>query len=377
MGYVAQPTFSDNAVDQLSKAKILYDKGQYVDALSAAERAYELDSENEIIAVVLSSIHMALAGIDTFQLVQRMILNNEGENLIASDAAGNLTSLSSLVGVSTNELDLLTLENNEKNGVQGAPESGLFKDLPVLLPKSAPDARLTGGDTVFHIHKAITVLCPFVEEAVKITEGSGDIRHRRDVCEPLGQHKYRGKSHFNWAFAHLTEALLFHTIVLYAPSGDQPNLQMRGAILDDSNQVQDLEQYISALNELAVVTDIILPTSAEESENSMLLAMFNDLDAASRAFASLSGIPESITSGIISSLQDLKSQRSQIERPESSQNSSSQALKSQLTAKLAKEIREQVTTRFETENLNESEKQDICAAYNSISTEAFTQCEGL
>lgn len=377
MSYIAEPTYSDNAVDLLSKARTHYDKGRYDDALTAAERAKELNPESEAIAVVLSSIHMAKAGIDSFQLVERMILNNSGESLIATNAASNLSSLSSLLGISSSEFSNLTLENNEKDGVRGDPDTGLFKDLPVLLPKSAPDARATGGDTIYHIDQAIMALCPFVDESVKIIGEAGDIRHNSEECSSLNKQEYQGKSHFNWAFSHLTEAILFHSVVLYSPSGDEANLQKRADILDNTDEVQSTSEYIAALNELVVVTDIILPTSIEETESSMLLAMFNDLDAASRGLASLPGIPESITSGIIGSLEELKNQRSQIEGQSTGENDSSKALKGQLTESLSQEIGSQIKTKFETENLSDEEKEDICLAYDGISSESIDECEGL
>ena len=61
LGYAADPAFTDNSVDQLSKAQVLFDKGEFDDALVAAQRAHELDPESELAAVVLSSVHMAKA----------------------------------------------------------------------------------------------------------------------------------------------------------------------------------------------------------------------------------------------------------------------------------------------------------------------------
>ncbi|SMF38275.1 hypothetical protein [Pseudobacteriovorax antillogorgiicola] len=373
-GYLALP-FEDNAVDQRSKAYSLYDKGKYEEALEFALRSFELDSTSEESAVLLASIHMGLAGIDSFQLVENLISQNEGTALQEdSNAASSLAGLSDLVGLSTTEYTSLTLTNNEKDGVQGAPTSGVFAELPVLLPKSAVEARISGGDTIYNIAQAIEVLCPFVGEDVKILGESGDIRHTDEACAPQGEQRFRSKSHFNWAFAHLAEAILFNGVVLYAPTSETPNLQARGAVLDDPGVTANLTEYIAAVNELAAVTDIIMPTDQEESANSMLLAMFNDLEAASLGFSSLAGLPESVSGGIVSSLSDLQSQRDSLS-PATDENESSSALKNQLTSGLAGELQSQITAKSEAGELDSESQAELCTAYDSISTEPFDICD--
>ena len=370
--FLVQP-FEDNAIDLVSKASVLYDDGQFSDALQYAERAVELNPDSEEAGVLLGSIHMGLAGIDSFQLVENLISQNEGSSLQDDNAASSLSGLSDLVGLSTTEYSLLTLENNEKDGVQGAPATGVFSSLPVLLPKSAVEARISGGDTVFHIAKAIEALCPFVGDEVKLLGEGGDIRHTSSTCVSRGNQELRSKSHFNWAFAHLSEAILFNGVVLYAPDGGTPNLQQRAAILDDPGVTANLSEYVTAVNELAVVTDVVMPTDATESASSMLLAMFNDLETASNAFNSLSGIPESVTGSIVSSLADLQTQRDSISTS-GGEDESSTALKNQLTEGLATELRTQITAKNEAGELDASSKQELCSSYTSITTEPFDLC---
>lgn len=370
--FLAQP-FSDNAVDLRSRATTLYDEGKYSEALPYAEDAVELSPSNEEGGVLLGAIHMALAGIDSFQLIENLS-SDDGATLEGDSAASSLSSLSAIIGLSEGEYSNLSLENNEKDGVEGAPSTGVFSDLPVLLPKSASEARISGGDTIYHIAQAIQAMCSFVGDEVKLLGDDGDSRHTSESCVSMGDQNLTGRSHFNWAFAHLAEAILFNGVVLYAPSSETPNLQARGTLLGESSTTSDLSSYISAVSELATVTDIIMPTDAEESADSMLQAMFMDLQAASQAFSSLSGLPDSVTGSLESSLSDLQSQRDAISEA-GGDSADSTAMKNQLTADLASDVRSQIQAKSDAGSLDSASRDQLCSAYASISSEAFAICD--
>ena len=369
--YLAQP-YENNAVDLRSKAELLYDKGEFSKALAYAEKAKKLDPESEEGGVLLGAIHMGLAGIDSFQLIENL-MSTEGSSLAEGNAASSLSSLSAIVSLDEAEYTSLTLENNEKDGVKGDPETGVFSELPVLLPKTASEARASVGETIYHIAQAIEALCPFVSDNVKILGVSGDVRHTDESCASIGEQRLKSRSHFNWAFAHLAEAILFNNVVLYAPSSDTPNLQARGTLIGQSDATSSVSEYVSAVQELAVVTDVIMPTDAEGAADSMLEAMFNDLEAAAMAFGTLSGVPDSVIGSLESSLNELSSQKDEIATT-SGDSAGAQAMKNQLTESLASDLRTQIQAKSDAGELGESEKADLCAAYGSISNTDFSLC---
>ena len=193
-------------------------------------------------------------------------------------------------------------------------------------------------------------------------------------CSSRGEVKLKPKSYFNWAFAHLSEAILFHSVVLYAPEGGDANLQRRADLLGQPESVASTSEYVSAVTELAEVTDIIFPTDTTSAANSMLLAIFNDLDATSRGFANISGIPDSISASIIESLAGLKSQRDSISGQNTDKNSSNEALKEQLTSGLAGSLGTQIQEKVASGELQGEELTDARGAYSSISSVAIEGC---
>lgn len=187
---------------------------------------------------------------------------------------------------------------------------------------------------------------------------------------------FSGKTHFLWALAHLTEAVAFNSVILYDPTGEGPNLIRRSEALK-SFQPTDLLSYISSVAELAQVLNIILPVDPDESKNSMLMAIINNLETANKAFKALPGIPKTITSVVDESLNEIEEQRKKISNVQTNQNEVSErsrALKEQLTQGLSKNIREQITNKAENGELTEDNKKELCEAYSSISTEKFETC---
>ena len=168
---------------------------------------------------------MAITGIDNFELIRKLSKKEDGASLNDVNAASSLSSLAVIVSLDTVEYNTLSLDDNVKNGIEGAPASRVFRELPVLLPKAEPEARRSGSKTAYNISYAITVLCPFVGDEVKVLEESPNIRHSAEECAPKGQQRLKIRSYFTWSFAHLVEAILFKNVVLYDPSGTIPNLQ--------------------------------------------------------------------------------------------------------------------------------------------------------
>lgn len=380
---VAKPWADKDASAQLSRSEILFDAGDYEGALAAAEAAYALAPEQGRIATQLGYTHLGVAGLDLFHLARRMMEKKEGEasgteNSEKKGLAGQMDTLATLVGLGASDFEAITLPGNRLGSLEGAPLSGPFSSLPVLLPKTAPEARVSSSPTLQHIAAAVSALCPFMPADLKL---EGDARYEDESCAgDVRAPVEEGKALFVWAIAHLVEALAFHGVVLYQPEGGGPHLIRRSESLRNVSQQGSLLAYVNAVQELAAVMDVIMPTTPAAAKNSMLGAMFNDLELVARTFQRMAGIPDEIAGGIVRSLADLKGQRDQLaSRPEPAedQDSSSLVLKDQLTASLSQELKAQITQKSEAGELSAAEKSDVCAAYRSISSEALTVCDGI
>lgn len=394
LGYLVLPSSRQSFENLIYEAEAAMDRGDYKKAIEIGEKAYELDSGSERLAVVLGFAYMSIAGIDPMSLAEKLIEQGEsededksnslvqGESEASEESSNPLAPLRSLLGLEDDELSAITLDGNvvtleDGSVIEGAPKSGPFKDYPVLLPKTAPEARKAGGLALTSLAKAIKVVCPFVSTTAKVLSPIPDSRHASDSCPPSEKElRFSGKIHFVWSFAHLTEAIAFNSIVLYDPSGAGANIIRRSESIRDPAALP-VDQYLKAISELAVTLDLILPTSPESSADSMLFAMVNDLQATSRGFNNLPGMPESMTKPITDAIARLEEQQAQIEATGVSEVSAgSSVLKDTLTESLGENVRSSIEAKAASGELNEEEKKEACASYASISSEALEICQG-
>ncbi len=382
MGFIAAPSAAEDAGALLSRSKIRLDQGDYAGALSDAEKALKLAPDCAACAIQVGYAHLGVAGLDLFQLARKMLEKDKTEEEASTtltesgNASGQLSALASLVGLTAADYLAITLSGNRLGDLEGAPASGPFQKLPVYLPKTAPEARESDSQTLQHIAEAIAVICPFMPEAVKLLGDEGDGRHVDETCTKEGQSgTARSNGLFIWAIAHLVEAIAFHQLVLFATDGGAPNLQKRALVLEDRSVITSLTDYIKAVRDLAAVVDIILPTEKSAARASMLTAMFNDLQTVSLAFQNMPAVPAEISEGIVKAIVDLQGQKSQISSPKNDQDQSSVAFKDQLTEGLATELKKQITSKFESGQVSDQERVDLCSAYRQISTQAFASCD--
>lgn len=383
MGLIADSSARKDPAALLSRSLTLFDKGDYPGALRNAEAALDLAPDCGACAVQVGYCHLGVAGLDIFQLARKMLEKaaaEDGSELAeTSNASGQLGSLGGLVGLEEADFTAITLEGNRLGTLEGAPSSGPFRSLPVYLPKTAPDARLSDSSIMQHIARAAVVICPFMPDAVKILGDNGDIRHNDPSCQverDQGQTLTNGL--FIWAISHLVEAIAFHQVVLYAGDGAVPNLQKRAAILQDRNEIPSLAEYVGAVVDLAAVVDIILPTESNAARASMLTAMFNDLETVSLAFQNMAAVPAEISQGIIDAIAQLKGQRDQLDTSgggAADKDQTSVAFKDQLTEGMAAELKDQITKKIDAGDLSAQERTDLCAAYRQISTQTIASCD--
>jgi len=349
----------------LQKAEIAYDSGDFDTALDFAEQARDINSANERVVVLLGYIYLSKAGIDSFTLASGLTsLNSTKTTLTATtDAAATLSSLSTILGITT--ADLKIIADNSTSSL------ALFKDYDLLFPKKASVARASGIASLEFVNKAIAVICPFVDTEVKIDT---DSRHSATNCVPTTNDRFlRAKSHFLWAFSHLTEALAFYSVLLYQPTGKtQPNIQSRADQLKANSSSVSITDTVSYYNELTTAVDAIFPAGDADSQ---LAAVLADLKAVQKGFSVMAGVPKSLTNSIDNSITTIESKRSSVSGATDSAKDAA-SLKNQLTAKMAASLSTQISTLAAANPAQfAANKSALCSSYTSIAGSAAVPAE--
>lgn len=381
--YMAHPEGANTFENYLFEAQRAVDSGDYDRAIELAGTAYSIDSGSERAALILSLSYLSKVGVSPFELAKALISDSEGEKDSSSQSQNPLGSLTKLIGLEEEEINQMTLENNETiasdgSVLKGAPSEGVFKDYPVLFPKSAIEARISGGEAIKLINQSIALLCPFVSESAKVMEPVADIRHTYEVCPPADKViEDPNKAHFLWSMAHLTEATAFNSIVLYDPSGEGANLLRRSDAISDPSAI-GLVEYLAAITELTETIGIIFPAASNPVNPSMLEAMVSDLKAADQGFALLSGMPESMTVSIRSTLEKIEEQQAKIQEANGDTDAAdaqNQAFQESLTGSVSENIKNQIEQRSADGSLSESDKSSLCSTYSTISSDAIEACQ--
>ena len=263
----------EKAIDQLlAEAQYDYDKGNYDEALEKAEEALAIDDRFEATNIQLSYIYLAKSGIDIFNFATKIIDQKKNEG---SDKASQLfTTLSAVVGIDSQQLEYLSRD-----------ESRTLSGVTIALPKSAPEARVSPSEIIGNINKAITHLCPFVDDSAKLQGDDALSDDRHSACaSTTADRGQAGKANFAWGLAHLGEALAFYSVLFFQEDGQtNSNLERGVAGLAEINTPSEYAAQITALD---ATIDAIFPTDPVESADSMLNAMFTNLEATSRGFCS-------------------------------------------------------------------------------------------
>jgi hypothetical protein len=356
----------------VSVAERAYNTGDFELAREKGEAALAINNNNEEVSILLGYIYLSLAGIDTFQLIEKLSDTSESAQgtlalLAGSNAASQLSGLSSIVGV--------TAADTEKFGTKQVSTSVEFQDFPVIHPTTAAVARASSGvAALLYMDNAIKIICPFVARSVLIAddpateEDESDVRHTEAACpETTNVKTLTTKANFLWAFSHLTDALSFYNVVMYS-TGELalPNIEKRAAAVN-SGDISDIAKYVTLVDELAGDIGKIMDTTRE----SQLTAVLNGLGAASKAFGAMPGVPTSFTSGIDTALESVKSAAGN-----SGGASATSNLKGQLTEAVATQLNAKMTSLQQSANPNAEEQEQICAAFETLGASATNKPDG-
>ena len=348
---------NDEGADSLyMEARAAYDRGDYDAAEEKAQKLVDRNPDNEDAAVLLGYIYLSSGGIDPFRLAREMIAlstpttttptdkadggvlqgpsaedsDAEAED-DTNDATSTLQKLGSLINLS--ETDFTNLQKEPFTGT-----TGLFTDNPLIVPKDVtPDLRQQ-IEVLKAMNAAIMAVCRFVDDSVKI---EGDTRHADANCVKVdGPRNNPPKAHFLWAFSHLTEAMVFQSVLLYstAENGDS-NFKAASDKLNNSSFDGDagVAEFTSKVTELKTASDLVFNTT---SNDSMIASTFRALDAVDKAFGALSGLPEGITKRITGAMGKIREVGTKLGGEGSTGNVT--ALKGQMTDKVSKTIGKKV-----------------------------------
>ncbi len=328
------------AIDQiLNEAQYEFDKGRYDDALKMALKAYAKNPNYEDSSILIGYIYLSRAGLDIFSLSKGII--EEKDSKETNKTASLFTTLAKIIGIDQTELSYLTQEDTAQ-----------VAKVEVYLPVLASEARESASSVITNINQAISYFCPFVESEARLDT---DSRHTGDACPPSQLPlKKAGKSDFGLALAHLGEAIAFYSVLFYRDEGaSEANIQRSVKALE--SRTSDVAAYSADIAALSSAIDAIFPTSGEDEADSMLSAMFDNLQITNQAFEA-AGVPEDVSASISSVINDLKTGTQ-----ESAKNT--QKLKAKLTKKISQDLSKQV----EKINASEEELQAICDNLSSIS----------
>ncbi|MFK7873205.1 MAG: hypothetical protein AB8C84_08550 [Oligoflexales bacterium] len=345
----------------LTRARAAFNAGAYEEAQGFAEAAEQLNPGSEDAALLLGYVYLGLAGVAPFDILVGLAAQEEEEEASeeSSDSSGEgsnetLDKLKGAVAISDDEFALLGELNTS------------VSDLPVIVPICAGEARVV-VEKLRLVNQAIALACPYVNEEARLAE---DFRHECDA--PIKPAQKSSQANSLWAFAHLTEALAFHSVLTYstiANAEDKTNLELRADRLKNTNvsDPREIAAYLSSVDELTEIVDKVMPVSGFCSESypqAQFQAMINDLLSVSAAFKGLEGIPESLTESLDKSLEDIQDVRDNASGVDSSAQQAS-AARGDFTKDIAASVSEQIE-EIPAGSLTEDEKSDLCSSYEGL-----------
>jgi hypothetical protein len=307
----------------LAKSRIHYDNSEFDEAAKAAEKAYEINPNNEEAAILLANVRFGQAGLDFISLTRKIICKQMIEDEAKKKKGKKLDSCEELLGIKVEDVDttsssgasdlladfssILSISDAdiESMGTRQTPSSNVFSGLELLYPKK-PGNYLTSDSpratvpTLWFVNDSIAILCPFLSPDV--LDPDNDARHQ---CEKSKfESQFPAKANFVFALASLVEAIAFHSVILFkykstallldgAKSATGTVLGEKIERLDPAKNPElanDYADVITALGEVKNDVNAILDVSSE----SMLMATLSNLRSVSRGFGAIAGIPKEI-----------------------------------------------------------------------------------
>lgn len=359
------------AVDQLVlEAQQQYDKGNFDKALSLTDKALAVNPYVENALVLSAYVYLSKAGLDSFNLSKTLIKNSEASKTTTTTT----TTTTKKTGDKTTDnfntfKEVMNIQ--ESDFAEMATEDSITTSsgsLKLYYPKTATQARAGNSATLAYLNRAISVLCPVINDAANYEEDT-DTRH--DCQKSPYALQSEARSDFAWALSHLGEAITFYSVVLYDSDNDGvPNIQ---AAIPAQNETLDASDLIDRFIQMNKAVSSIFPTGEAAAADSMLNALFGNLKTAASSLAAIPGIPEDVTKSVNDSITDLDTKINQIgnagnTNPAAAAATQNEAVKNALTTGMTSELKTTIEQR--SSGLDADEKKKACCAYQSINSTA-------
>ena len=396
---------------KFARARAAYDHGDFRAAKDLLESLVARNPDNEQAAVLLGYVYLSTGGIDPFTLAKKLITltatpaATPAAALTAADAKildeGSVAWAQALAGATAVNDDafldgapgladtpapsgetgnaaftlqklgaIINLSPDDFAKLQKAPFTGksdLFAASPIIIPKEVSDELRASVDVLTYMNRAVLDVCRFVDPAAKVV---GDARHASAGCASTTmERRDSAKAHFLWAFSHLTEAMVYQSVLLYSSTGSGvPNFELASKTLNGvtAKTAGDISTFVTKVTDLKSAVDQVFDIG---NANSMISTTLRNILAVKAAFDALSGLPASMTKPITDALAKIQALAKQLGGDPTNLGDQTKALKSQMLAAISKKmntkITEVVAKQIELANLppntNTNSKADIQA----------------
>ncbi len=325
----------------LAEAAAAYDAKDYQRSENLTVKLLARNPDNEAAAIMLGYTMLSKGGIEPIALARKLISLSTSSTTktdtttttetskTSGDATSTLTNLGSLINLS--EEDFGNLGVAFEKDANGGTDPSLFASDNALIVPAKISAELRSKVPVLeNMNRALLAVCRFVDDSTKTTD---DARHADPSCAQTSvKRKKTAKAHFLWAFSHLTEALVYQSVILYSGAGSTgvSSFQKASNDINTKNYGTDIGLFVENVAEMKNAVDLVFDTS---SKDSMITATLLNLDTVNRAFSAIAGLPSGITDQITKSIEQLNKVSKSL--GSTGVEGNTQALKGQMTEKFA------------------------------------------
>ena len=383
------------------RAKLAYDHGNIHEAQQYALKAHELFPDDPDNNIILGMSYLDLSGMSALNIVRAINNQDKDDETSSTEQASNSQTGSEGVGASLiyssqdassssnsffkffsslKQVFLLSNEEIEKMGVVSKADSNLNKFVPydILKPNKLTDIRQSSGiDSINYLLALKSYICPYIEDNTGLKLDSDckqeSIAHNLSV-------KQKRQLNLLWSFAHLNEAVVLASGILYTmPNETDFSLKLRADVLNEVIQNKTNENIISYLGYLTTyVTDVKEILNVDPASDSVFVGIVKDLTISVTALRTTltdkaKEDDTNLLTKLVNKLDRVLETRNDTEVLAIEDNKENEAMKNDLLKSANKKICEQIdklTTNDEThaiiDGLADDKKEALCAQYNKL-----------
>lgn len=357
-----------DSVDTLMQdAQLAFDRKDFDKAEENALKVLQKNPKIGDAAALLGFVSLAKAGLHPFTVADKMVRQNSNKDDDPDKARCGTPSTKSASDVMKNlSCRLLNLTDADYDLLGKAEEFGaIVGDTKVFVPNRVTDSLRTSIKALDAVTKGIKYICPYVDRDVL---SASDDRHSSTACAPVsGSSIKRTKVHFLFALLHLVEGVVYQSSLLADNVGSSKavSLQTASKSFKDANvSASNVSAFATTIDRFKSVTETVFLTTS--SPISQLQQLLIDLKTITKSFEKIPGLPAKFTKKIDEAAAELNKLGTDI----GGSDGELQALKAQLSKKIAGDLSDKINSYATTagSNLSDAQKTQICASYNSIAT---------